>query len=286
MPWLFPSSPTLNISRPIWLLFSRWFAHLCFGLGRGPMTPPDPATVLMDRKDLNSNKTKLWIDPGSLNMCFRWLNPTRLCFVLPVLLCIYSVALPSTYRSPVLFDKLYTYRNRNYCPAQSSQIQTYPCPTLWCPSWMSCLLSHVLNRTWVQFNFVWMGSTQSLQSLSSIQLMTLRLSKTGSVQLMIQNIGTLGNHFDLFDESARKTYNSDSSRFTSELLPICSFEIRRLNLLLLTFRLISSFHSGWNCTIVLWIPVWTSKFNHDSRPGYDLRVKRVSRESIRFNSWL
>ena len=34
-----------------------WFAHLCFGLGRGPITPPDPAMVLMDRRDLNS-KTK------------------------------------------------------------------------------------------------------------------------------------------------------------------------------------------------------------------------------------
>ena len=29
-----------------------------FGLGRGPTTPPDPAMVRMDRKDLNSNKTK------------------------------------------------------------------------------------------------------------------------------------------------------------------------------------------------------------------------------------
>ena len=28
-----------------------------FGLGRGPITPPDPATVRTDRKDLNSNKT-------------------------------------------------------------------------------------------------------------------------------------------------------------------------------------------------------------------------------------
>ena len=29
-----------------------------FGLGRGPITPPNPAMVRTDRKDLNSNKTK------------------------------------------------------------------------------------------------------------------------------------------------------------------------------------------------------------------------------------
>ena len=29
-----------------------------FGLGRGPITPPDPAMVRTDRKDLDSNKTK------------------------------------------------------------------------------------------------------------------------------------------------------------------------------------------------------------------------------------
>ena len=29
-----------------------------FDLGRGPITPPDPAMVRADRKDLNSNKTK------------------------------------------------------------------------------------------------------------------------------------------------------------------------------------------------------------------------------------
>ena len=29
-----------------------------FGLGRGPITPPDPAMVRAVRKDLNSNKTK------------------------------------------------------------------------------------------------------------------------------------------------------------------------------------------------------------------------------------
>ena len=30
----------------------------CFGLGRGPITPPGPAMVRMGRRDLNSNKTK------------------------------------------------------------------------------------------------------------------------------------------------------------------------------------------------------------------------------------
>ena len=43
---------------PFWLLCSRWFAHLCFDLGRGPITPPGPAMVRTDRNDLNSNKTK------------------------------------------------------------------------------------------------------------------------------------------------------------------------------------------------------------------------------------
>ena len=33
--------------------FSRWFAHLCFGLGRGPITPPGPAMALTDQNDLN-----------------------------------------------------------------------------------------------------------------------------------------------------------------------------------------------------------------------------------------
>ena len=36
--------------------FSWWFVHLGFGLGRGPITPPGPAMVLMDRKELNSKK--------------------------------------------------------------------------------------------------------------------------------------------------------------------------------------------------------------------------------------
>ena len=37
--------------------FYWWFALLCFGLGRGPITPPSPAMVQTDPKDLNSNKT-------------------------------------------------------------------------------------------------------------------------------------------------------------------------------------------------------------------------------------
>ena len=44
--------------RPFWLLRYRCFAHLYFGLGRGPIIPPGPAMGLMDRKDLNSNKNK------------------------------------------------------------------------------------------------------------------------------------------------------------------------------------------------------------------------------------
>ena len=37
---------------------SWWFAHVCFGLGRGPITPPGPAMIITDRKDLNSTKKK------------------------------------------------------------------------------------------------------------------------------------------------------------------------------------------------------------------------------------
>ena len=36
--------------------FSGWFAHLCFGLGRGPIIPPGPEMVVIDRKDLNKKK--------------------------------------------------------------------------------------------------------------------------------------------------------------------------------------------------------------------------------------
>ena len=43
--------------------FFGWFDRLCFGLGRGPITSPGPAIVLMDRKDLNSNKTKQKDEP-------------------------------------------------------------------------------------------------------------------------------------------------------------------------------------------------------------------------------
>ena len=38
--------------------FLWWFAYLYFGLRRGPITPPGPAVVLMDRKDLNLKKNQ------------------------------------------------------------------------------------------------------------------------------------------------------------------------------------------------------------------------------------
>ena len=41
-----------------WLVFLRWFAHLCFGFGRGPITPPCPAMAGTGRKDLNSKTNK------------------------------------------------------------------------------------------------------------------------------------------------------------------------------------------------------------------------------------
>ena len=37
--------------------FHQWFAHPCFGLGRGPITHPGPAMILMDRRNLNSKNT-------------------------------------------------------------------------------------------------------------------------------------------------------------------------------------------------------------------------------------
>ena len=40
------------ISRPFWLL-SPGDSPTYFGLGSGPITPPGPEMVLMDRKDLN-----------------------------------------------------------------------------------------------------------------------------------------------------------------------------------------------------------------------------------------
>ena len=55
--------PSPNILGLFWLLCSRWFAHLCFGLGRGPITSPGPAMVRTDRKDLNSNRTKKYPPP-------------------------------------------------------------------------------------------------------------------------------------------------------------------------------------------------------------------------------
>ena len=33
--------------------FSGWFAHLCFAIGRGPITPSGPEMVVIDRKYLN-----------------------------------------------------------------------------------------------------------------------------------------------------------------------------------------------------------------------------------------
>ena len=42
-------------------LFGYFFTGVLstyFGLGRGPVIPPDPAMVRTDRKDLNSNKTE------------------------------------------------------------------------------------------------------------------------------------------------------------------------------------------------------------------------------------
>ena len=38
-----------------------------FGLGRGPITPPGPAMVRTDRKDLNSNKTNKQTIPNALS---------------------------------------------------------------------------------------------------------------------------------------------------------------------------------------------------------------------------
>ena len=51
---------TAFITRPFCLLFTRWFVHLYFGLGRGSITPPSPAMFRTDQKDLNSNKTNKW----------------------------------------------------------------------------------------------------------------------------------------------------------------------------------------------------------------------------------
>ena len=48
--------------------FPRCFAHLCFGLGRGPITTPRPAMALTDRKHLNLTKQKL-LPPAPVCMC-------------------------------------------------------------------------------------------------------------------------------------------------------------------------------------------------------------------------
>ena len=40
------------------VFFFSWFAHPWFGLGRVPITPPGPAMVFVDRKDLNKKKNK------------------------------------------------------------------------------------------------------------------------------------------------------------------------------------------------------------------------------------
>ena len=50
-------SPYIRISRPFRPLFPG-SPPIYFGLGKGPITPPDPAMVRTDRKDLHSNKTK------------------------------------------------------------------------------------------------------------------------------------------------------------------------------------------------------------------------------------
>ena len=52
-----------------------------FGLGRGPTTPPDPAMVRTDQKDLNSNKTKTKIKKVQLSVfpgaCVRRASQNR-----------------------------------------------------------------------------------------------------------------------------------------------------------------------------------------------------------------
>ena len=50
-------------TRPILATFLWWFAHLYFGPGRGPITPPGPAMVRLDQKDLNSKTKKLTLIP-------------------------------------------------------------------------------------------------------------------------------------------------------------------------------------------------------------------------------
>ena len=53
-----------DILSAYWPAFLWWFAHLCSGLGRDPITLPSPAMVLMDRRDLNSKKKTIY---GNVN---------------------------------------------------------------------------------------------------------------------------------------------------------------------------------------------------------------------------
>ena len=77
--------------------FHQWFAHLCFGLGRGPITPPGPAMALMDRKGLNSNKTnkkQTKPRPGtSEHGTYLYLLRSAFCTYLSPALCTLSPAL-------------------------------------------------------------------------------------------------------------------------------------------------------------------------------------------------
>ena len=55
--------------------FFRWFAHLCFGLGRGQISPLGPAKLAIapvDRKDLNlKNKLSIVADTAGHNIPIR-----------------------------------------------------------------------------------------------------------------------------------------------------------------------------------------------------------------------
>ena len=96
--------------------FSGWFAHLCFGRGRSPITHPDPEMVLTNRKDLNSNKIKQ-SNPGMVDVVYRdrgdfelpagqlaaaagWRHACQLLFALVVYLLAGVLALPD--RRPFL----------------------------------------------------------------------------------------------------------------------------------------------------------------------------------------
>ena len=69
-------------------LFGYFFpvvAHLCFGLGRGPITPSGPAMALTDRKDLNLTKKVSF---------FVWTAETR--STIKVLFSLYFVSDPES----------------------------------------------------------------------------------------------------------------------------------------------------------------------------------------------